>query len=126
MVKKKDGEMRFCCDIRPLTDSTIKDAYPLPRIDESLSRLGKTRCFTSIDLTAAFWQIPVKKEDRFKTAFACELGLFEWKHMPFGLCNATATFQRMMAKALWNPAKVASSFATLMMSSLPQKQLRTI
>ena len=92
--------MRFCCDFRPLNESTIKYAYALPRIDESLSRLGKTKCFTSIDLAAAFWQIPVKKQDRFKTAFACELGLFQWKRIPFGLCNATATFQKMMAKAL--------------------------
>ena len=52
------------------------------------------------DLTAVFWQIPVKKQDRFKTAFACEGGFFDWKRMPFGLCNATATFQRMMVKAL--------------------------
>ena len=50
MVKKKDGEMRFCCDFRPLNDSTIKDAYSLPRIDESLFTLGRTQCFTSIDL----------------------------------------------------------------------------
>ena len=79
---------------------TIKDAYPLPRIDESLSRLGKTKIYTSIDLAWAFWQIPVRKADRQKTAFACELGLFEWRRMPFGMCNASATFQRAIARAL--------------------------
>ena len=79
MARKKSGEMRFSCDFRPLNEVTVKDAYPLPRIDESLSRLGKAKCFTSIDLAAAFWQIPLKKQDRFKTAFACELGLFKWR-----------------------------------------------
>ena len=97
MVRKKSGEMRFCCDFRPLFEVTVKDAYPLPRIDESLSRLGKAKYFTSIDLAAAFWQIPLKKQDRFKTAFACELGLFEWRRMLFGLCNATALLQRHRA-----------------------------
>ena len=77
MVKKKNGELRFCCDFRPLNEVTIKDAYPLPRIDESLARLGKAKIYTSIDLAWAFWQIPVRKADRHKTAFACELGLFE-------------------------------------------------
>ena len=60
IVKKKRGELRFCCDFRPLNDVTIKDAYPLPRIDLSLSRLGNARVFTSIDFAWAFWQIPVK------------------------------------------------------------------
>ena len=60
MVKKKAGELRFCCDFRPLNEVTIKDAYPLPRIDESLFSLGNARVFTSIDLAWAFWQIPVK------------------------------------------------------------------
>ena len=100
MVKKKNGELRFCCDFRPLNAVTIKDAYPLPRIDESLSRLGKAKIYTSIDLAWAFWQIPVRKADRQKTAFACELGLFEWRRMPFGMCNASATFQRAIARAL--------------------------
>ena len=99
-VKKKNGELRFCCDFRPLNAVTIKDAYPLPRIDESLSRLGKAKIYTSIDLAWAFWQIPVRKADRQKTAFACELGLFEWRRMPFGMCNASATFQRAIARAL--------------------------
>ena len=73
MVKKKTGELRFCCDFRPLNEVTIKVAYPLPRIDESLSRLGKAKIYTSIDLAWAFWRIPVRKSDRQKTTFACDL-----------------------------------------------------
>ena len=84
MVKKKNGELRFCCDFRPLNAVTIKDAYPLPRIDESLSRLGKAKIYTSIDLAWAFWQILVRKADRQKTAFACELGLFDGDVCPLG------------------------------------------
>ena len=100
MVKKKTGELRFCCDFRPLNDVTVKDAFPLPRIDESLSRIGNAKIFTSIDLAWAFRQIPLKTCDRRKIAFACELGLFERRRMPFGLCNATATFQRSITRVL--------------------------
>ena len=84
MVKKKNGELRFCCDFRHLNDVTVKYAYPLPRIDESLARLDKAKTCTSIDLAWVFWQIPVQKADRQKTAFACELRLFEWPHRHFG------------------------------------------
>ena len=91
---------------------TIKNAYSLPRIDESLSKLGDAKFFTSLDLGSAFWQVPLQKKDREKTGFACELGLYQWKMMPFGLCNATATFQRLMAQAL---TRVTKKYGNLVM-----------
>ena len=91
---------RICCDFRYLISVTVKDAYPIPRIDESLSRLGDAKFSTTLYLGSAIWQVPLRKQDRDKTGFACELGPFQWKRMPFGLCNATATFQRLMAHAL--------------------------
>ena len=100
MAKKKGDQLSICCDFRYLNSVTVKDAYPIPRIDESLSKLGDAKFFTTLDLGSAFWQVPLRKQDRDKTGFACELGLFQWKRMPFGLCNATATFQRLMAHAL--------------------------
>ena len=100
MAKKKGDQLRFFCDFRYLNSVTVKDAYPIPRIDESLSKLGDAKFFTTLDLGSAFWQVPLRKQDRDKTGFACELGLFQWKRMPFGLCNATVTFQRVMAHAL--------------------------
>ena len=105
MAKKKRGQFRFCWDFRYLNAVTIKDAYPIPRIDESLSKLGDAKFFTTLDLGSAFWQVPLRKQDREKTGFTCELGLFQWKRMPFGLCNATATFQRLMAQALTSVTK---------------------
>ncbi len=76
MAKKKGKQLRFCCDFRFLNAKTIQYAYPLPRIDESLARLGCAIYFTTLDLGSAFWQVPLREEDRPKTAFACELGLY--------------------------------------------------
>lgn len=100
LVKKKDGTMRFCVDYRKLNNVTKKDVYPLPRIDDSLDRLRHARYFSSMDLRSGYWQIEVDDRDREKTAFITPDGLYEFKVLPFGLCSAPATFQRMMDTVL--------------------------
>lgn len=75
---------------------TVKDAYPLPRIDESLDALGGSRWFSTLDMMSGYWQIEVDESDKQKTAFTSHKGLFEFNVMPFGLCNAAGTFERLM------------------------------
>lgn len=100
MVPKKNGELRFCIDYRRLNAVTVRDAYPLPRIDDILDHLGGATVFTCLDLKSGYWQIPVGKESQQKTAFITPDGLYQTKRLPFGLCNGPASFQRIMDEIL--------------------------
>lgn len=100
LVKKKDGSTRFCIDYRKLNTATVKDAYPLPRIDDTLDALTGSQWFCTLDLVSGYWQVQMEEKDREKTAFATRKGLFQFTVMPFGLCNAPSTFERLMELAL--------------------------
>ncbi len=100
LVPKKDGTTRFCVDYRKLNADTVKDQYPLPQIADIFDQLGGSTIFSTIDLKTGYWQIPMHPNDAHKTAFRCHRGLFQFRRMPFGLCNAPASFQRIMDQVL--------------------------
>jgi hypothetical protein len=96
LVKKKDGKHRFCIDFRNLNKITVRDVYPIPRIEDCLTALGGNHWFSTFDMHAGFWQIEMLIKIKQKTALIVDGGLYEFNVMPFGQTNATATFQRYM------------------------------
>ena len=101
LVRKKDGNWRFCIDFRKVNDLTVKDAYPLPQVNDIVDSLNGQKYFSTLDLTSGYWHVPVEQESIPKTAFVIPGGgHFEFLKLPFGMTNAVPTFQRLMATVL--------------------------
>ena len=95
-AKKKGGGLRMCIDYRAANAITIKNRYPLPRIDDLLDQLNGATVFSGLDLAAGYWQIPIQESHRERSTMRTPLGAYQWKVMPFGLTNAPAVFARTM------------------------------
>ena len=101
LVRKKDGDWRFCIDFRKLYEVTVKDAFPLPQVADLVDSLSGHRYFSTLDLASGYWQVPMEESSQEKTAFVIPgRGHFEFLRMPFGLTNAVPTFQRLMSVVL--------------------------
>jgi hypothetical protein len=100
LIPKPDGSIRFCIDYRRVNDITQPDAFPLPRIEDLIDKIGKAKYLTKIDLSRGYWQVPMDEEAIPISAFVTPHGQFQWKFMPFGLRNAPGTFQRLVKQVL--------------------------
>ncbi|GBG82993.1 hypothetical protein CBR_g36522 [Chara braunii] len=100
-VRKKNKDLRLCIDYRKLNAQNVKNAGPLPRIDDLLERLGGADFFSKLDLKSGYHQISIRPQDHYKTVFKTRYGHFEWVVMPFGLTNAPATFQTAMTSEFY-------------------------
>jgi hypothetical protein len=97
-VSKKDGSRRICVDYRSLNEVTIKNKYPLPRIEDLFDQMKGAKIFSKIDLRSGYHQLKIRAEDVPKTAFTTRYGLYEFLVMSFGLTNALAYFMNLMNK----------------------------
>ena len=103
LVWKKDGKLHFCINLWKLNARTIKDAYSLPQIDETLDSLNGAEWFSFLDLKSGYWQLEMEKNRKALTAFTLgSLGFYKCEQMPFGLTDAPATFQLLMQSCLGN------------------------
>ena len=125
-VKKKDGGMRMCVDFRMLNKQTVRNNYPLPRIDDLLDRLEGASIFSCLDMQQAYHQVKLSEQDTAKTAFTTPQGLFEYLVLPFGLTNAPATFQALINDVLGECRDFCMAYLDdiLVFSKTPEEHLQ--
>ncbi|MCO5583500.1 hypothetical protein L7F22_037411 [Adiantum nelumboides] len=109
-IEKKDGSLRMCIDYRALNKNSIKNRFPIPRIDDILDKLEQAPIFSRIDLKSGYHQIRIRSEDVYKIAFRTMFGLYEFLVMPFGLTNALDTFNRMMDRIFHSHEQFVDTF----------------
>ena len=124
LVTKKDGSTRFCVDYHRLNSLTVKDAYLLPRIDDSLGLLSNQQWFSTMDLASGYWQVAMSPDSKRKAAFVTNEGLFQFRVMPFGLCNAPATFDRVLRGMRWSRCLVYLDDVISFGTSIPEALTR--
>ena len=100
LVKKKNGQFRFCVDFRAVNQVTRKDSFPMPLVSDTLDAFSGTQYFTTLDMKSGYWQIELHPSARERTAFVTQNGVYEFLVMPFGLTNSGASFQRLMGHIL--------------------------
>ena len=96
LVEKRDKSLRYAVDYRLLNQLSKKDSYPVPRIDDALDALASAKMLSTVDLLSGYWQVAMDPKDKEKTAFSTSHGLYQFRVMPFGVCNGVATFERLM------------------------------
>ena len=102
LVIKRDESYRYCIDHRKVNDLTHKDSYPLPRIDSTLDALSGAAWFSTLELKSGYWQVEMEEKDKEKTVVTSGSGLWQFRVMPRELCNAAATFERLMEQVFVN------------------------
>ena len=100
LVRKKDGTARFCVDYRKLNEVTVKDSFPLPRLDDIFDQISGSNHFTKLDFKSGYFQVPLAPPDRPKTAFSTRDNHYQFKVLPQGIKNGPPTFQRIVKQIL--------------------------
>ena len=100
VVQKKSGGVRICVDLKPLNQNVLREAHPMPHVDDTLAQLSGATVFSKLDARSGFWQVPLKKSSRLLTTFITPFGRFCFNKLPFGISSAPEIFQRMMSRLL--------------------------
>lgn len=116
-VQKKDGKLRMCIDYRPLNKVTVKECYQLPLIDDIIDKLGNSSVFSTLDATSGYYQLAIEDESKEKPAFTWRREQYIFNRMPFGLCNAPITFQKVMDKILKDEPDVIAYLDDIILKS---------